>query len=158
MAATKPARQDRCNVSACLWMAGYGPSRHSRPFVHGCFRLKQTLEFGRPPRLAGSRSISRPSRHSTEPASGLGPFGSRSLRQKLRRANTTCFYRANNQDWSLVSPACCAMAAASTYIRSSANRLVPKSCILVAVRLQDGWGSSLVRLIRPTRHPQSHIQ
>jgi hypothetical protein len=37
-------------------------------------------------------------------------------------------------------------------------RLVPKSCILVAARLQDGWDSSLVRLIRPTRHPQSHIR
>jgi hypothetical protein len=36
--------------------------------------------------------------------------------------------------------------------------LVPKSCILVAARLQDGWDSSLVRLIRPTRHPQSHIR
>jgi hypothetical protein len=32
-------------------------------------------------------------------------------------------------------------------------RLVPKSCILVAARLQDGWDSSLVRLIR-----QSHIR
>src|SRR5579862_7790613 len=38
------------------------------------------------------------------------------------------------------------------------RRLVPKSCILVAARLQDGWDSSLVRLIRPTRHPQSHIR
>jgi hypothetical protein len=38
------------------------------------------------------------------------------------------------------------------------HRLVPKSCILVAARLQDGWDSSLVRLIRPTRHPQSHIR
>jgi hypothetical protein len=38
------------------------------------------------------------------------------------------------------------------------QRLVPKSCILVAARLQDGWDSSLVRLIRPTRHPQSHIR
>ena len=36
--------------------------------------------------------------------------------------------------------------------------LVPKSCILEAARLQDGWDSSLVRLIRPTRHPQSHIR
>ena len=38
------------------------------------------------------------------------------------------------------------------------HRLVPKSCILVAARLQDGWDSSLVRLVRPTRHPQSHIR
>src|SRR5580704_6741400 len=36
--------------------------------------------------------------------------------------------------------------------------LVPKFCILEAARLQDGWDSSLVRLIRPTRHPQSHIR
>jgi hypothetical protein len=38
------------------------------------------------------------------------------------------------------------------------QRLVPKSCILVAAWLQDGWDSSLVRLIIPTRHPQSHIR
>ena len=41
--------------------------------------------MGRPPRQAGSRSISRPSDRSTEPASGLGPFGSRSLRQEQSR-------------------------------------------------------------------------
>jgi hypothetical protein len=45
--------------------------------------------LGRPHRRGGSRSISRPSDRSTEPASGLGPFGSRSLRQKHRRANGT---------------------------------------------------------------------
>ena len=36
----------------------------------------------------------------------------------IRRA---CFRYANNQDWSHRIPACCAVAAASTYIRSSAN-------------------------------------
>jgi hypothetical protein len=45
--------------------------------------------LGRPRRRGGSRSISRPSDRSTEPASGLGPFGSGSLRQKHRRANGT---------------------------------------------------------------------
>jgi hypothetical protein len=38
------------------------------------------------------------------------------------------------------------------------QRLVPKSCILMAARIQDGWDSSLVRPIRPTRYPQSLIR
>jgi hypothetical protein len=45
--------------------------------------------LGRPRRGGGSRSISRPSDRSTEPASGLGSFGSRSLRQEHRRAYGT---------------------------------------------------------------------
>jgi len=32
------------------------------------------------------------------------------------------------------------------------------SCILVQLGSKMGWDSSLVRLIRPTRHPQSHIR
>jgi hypothetical protein len=72
--------------------------------------------LGRPRRRGGSRSISRPSDRSTEPASGLGPFGSRSLRQKHRRGKRhACFHHANNQDWSHISPACCTVAAAPTY-------------------------------------------
>lgn len=59
----------------------------------------------RPPRQAGSRSISRPSDRSTEPASGLGPFGSRSLRQEDGSVRLACFHNANNQDWS-PCPAC----------------------------------------------------
>jgi hypothetical protein len=55
-------------VVARLRMAASGRSRHQIP--------------GRPPRLAGSRSISRSNDHSTEPANGLGPSGLRSLRQK----------------------------------------------------------------------------
>jgi hypothetical protein len=42
--------------------------------------------LGRPRRRGGSRSISRPSDRSIQPASGLGPFGSRSLRREHRRA------------------------------------------------------------------------
>jgi hypothetical protein len=43
---------------------------------------KQRKDIWAAPRPAGSRSISRPSDRSTEPASGLGPFGLRSLRQE----------------------------------------------------------------------------
>jgi hypothetical protein len=39
--------------------------------------------MGRPGRRGGLRPISRPSGRSTKPASGLGPSGSRSLRQEL---------------------------------------------------------------------------
>ena len=77
--------------------------------------------MGRPPRQAGSRSISRPSDRSTEPASGLGPFGSRSLRQEHGSVRFARFHNANNQDWSRCPAACCTVAAASTYIRSSAS-------------------------------------
>ena len=65
---------------------------------------------------------------------------------------------ANNQDW---SPHLACMLHRGSRINLypvERQRLVPKSCILVAARLQDGWDSSLVRLIRPTRHPQSHIR
>ena len=41
--------------------------------------------YGATPLLAGARSFSRPSDRSTEPAIGLGPFGSRSLRQEHRQ-------------------------------------------------------------------------
>ena len=68
------------------------------------------------------------------------------------------FHDANNQDW---SPCLACMLHYGSRINLypvERQRLVPKSCILVAARLQDGWDSSLVRLIRPTRHPQSHIR
>ena len=52
-----------------------------------------------------SRSISRPTDRSTEPASGLGPFGSRSLRQEHGSVRFARFHNANNQDWSRC-PAC----------------------------------------------------
>src|SRR5208282_1107364 len=81
----------------------------------------QTL-LGRPRRRGGSRSISRPSDRSTEPGSGLGPFGSRSLRQEHRRHTLRPFPpRKQSGLEPLVSSACCTVAAASTYIRSSAN-------------------------------------
>lgn len=114
--------------------------------------------MGRPPRQAGSRSISRPSDRSTEPASGLGPFGLRSLRQEHGSVRFARFRNANNQDWSRC-PACMLHRGSRINLYPvERQRLVPKSCILVAARLQDGWDSSLVRLIRPTRHPQSHIR
>jgi hypothetical protein len=68
------------------------------------------------------------------------------------------FHDANNQDWS--RRLACMLHRGSRINLYPVERqwLVPKSCILVAARLQDGWDSSLVRLIRPTRHPQSHIR
>jgi hypothetical protein len=65
---------------------------------------------------------------------------------------------ANNQEWS--HRLACMLHRGSRINLYPVERqwLVPKSCILVAARLQDGWDSSLVRLIRPTRHPQSHIR
>jgi hypothetical protein len=61
---------------------------------------------------------------------------------------------ANNQDWSHCR---CMLHRGSRINLYPVERqwLVPKSCILVAARLQDGWDSSLVRLIRPTRHPHT---
>jgi hypothetical protein len=119
-------------------------------------RSRQKI-FGRPRRPAGSRSISRPSDRSTEPASGLGPLGhDRSAKYSAAyatRASMTQTIRTG------------ATVACMLHRGSRINlypverpRLVPKSCILVAARLQDGRDSSLVRLIRPTRHPQSHIR
>src|SRR5271155_6250432 len=70
----------------------------------------------RPPRPAGSRSISRPSDRSTEPASGLGPFGSRSLRQEPSAAT-----QASTREQSGLEPSlACVLhqAAASTYTTS----------------------------------------
>jgi hypothetical protein len=129
-------------VRAILGAAASGRSRHKI--------------LGRPPRSAGSRSISRPSDRSTEAASGLGPFGSRSLRQEHRRHPYARFHD-EHPDW---SPYLACMLHCSSRINLypvERQWLVPKSCILVAARLQDGRDSSLVRLIRPTRHPQSHI-
>ena len=74
------------------------------------------------------------------------------------RMRYTRFHNANNQDWSRC-PACMLHRGSRINLYPvERQRLVPKSCILVAARLQDGWDSSLVRLIRPTRYPQSHIR
>jgi hypothetical protein len=132
--------------------SGCGVSRHVVPLE----QLGRRDSWGGPADRAG-RALSRgKSCRSTEPASGLGPSGLRSLRRE--NGGESCLLVTHYQDWSLLSSACCKVAAASTYIRSSAERLGPKSCMLEAARLQDGWDSSLVRLIRPTRHTQSHIR
>jgi hypothetical protein len=82
-------------------MSPIGPTRRSCLSAYGGFRSKQTQKlFGRPPRPAGARSISRPSDRTTEPASGLGPFGSQSLRQEFGGIRYARFHDANNQDWS----------------------------------------------------------
>ena len=79
-------------------MSPIGPTRRSCLSAYGGFRSKQTQKlFGRPPRPAGSRSISRTSDRTTEPASGLGPFGSRSLRQEFGGIRYARFHDANKR-------------------------------------------------------------
>jgi hypothetical protein len=85
------------------------------------FRSKQTQDTSAAPWRPGSRSISRSSDRSTEPANGLGPLGSRSLRQEHRQHTLRPPPRRKQSGLEPLSPACCAVAAASTYIRSSAN-------------------------------------
>jgi hypothetical protein len=139
-------------------MAGYGPSRRSCLSAYGGFRSKRTQKiFWAAPRSAGSRSISRPSDRSTEPASGLGPLGhdrsAKNAAAYATRASMTQTIRTG------ATVACMLHRGSRINLYPvERHRLVPKSCILVAARLQDGWDSSLVRLIRPTRHPQSHIR
>ena len=113
---------------------------------------------GATPRLAGSRSISRPSDRSTEPASGLGPFGSRSLRQAPAAYATPASITRTIRTGAVVPPACCTMAAASTYIRSSASGSYQNPAYSWQLGSKMDRDSSLVRLIGPTRHPQSHIR
>jgi hypothetical protein len=65
----------------CCWpIASFVPFCAWRLLVEADIKIS-----GRPPRPAGSRSISRPSGPSTETANGLGPVGSRSLRQEHRQ-------------------------------------------------------------------------
>jgi hypothetical protein len=114
--------------------------------------------FGRP-RLWRDRALSR-GRATTRPSpqavsARLGHDRSAKNIGGIRYAR---FHDANNQDWS--HHLACMLHRGSRINLYPVERqwLVPKSCILVAARLQDGWDSSLVRLIRPTRHPQSHIR
>jgi len=102
--------------------------------------------FGRPRAWRGLRSISRPSNRSTEPASGLGPFGSRSLRQEHGSIHYARSHDANNQDRSRCLACMLHRGSRINLYPVERQWLVPKSCILVAARLQDGWDSSLVRL------------
>ena len=66
---------------------------------------------------------------------------------RTRQRSFACFHNANNQDWSRC-PACMLHRGSRINLYPvERQRLVPKSCILVAARLQDGWDSSLVWLI-----------
>jgi hypothetical protein len=120
-------------------------------------RRRQNIYFGGP-RVRRGRALSRgqttarPARERSLPVRvTIAP--PRTSAAYSTHASTTQTIRTG----ATISPACCTVAAASTYIRSSAMART-KSCVLVAARLQDGWDSSLVRLIRPTRYPQSHIR
>jgi hypothetical protein len=89
----------------------------------------RSIVMGRPPRQAGSHSISRPSDRSTEPQAVSAHSGhDRSAKNAAAYASPASINNANNQDWSLVPPACCTVAAASTYIRSSASGSMPNVC------------------------------
>ena len=114
---------------------------------------------GATPRARRGRALSRgqaaaqPSPHSVSAHSGHDRSAKNTGSIRYAR-----FHNANNQDWSRC-PACMLHRGSRINLYPvERQRLVPKSCILVAARLQDGWDSSLVRLIRPTRHPQSHIR
>ena len=137
--------------------AGSGPSRRSRYFAYGGFRSKQTKEIWAAPASGGvalylaakrpldrARKRSQPIRVTIAPPRTATHATPASKTQPIRTG-------------AFVSPACCSSSRINLY-PVERQWLVPKSCILVAARLQDGWDSSLVRLIRPTRHPQSHIR
>jgi hypothetical protein len=136
-----------------------GPSRRSCPFACAGFRSKQTQANRAAPVSDGGRALSRgqatarPSPQAVSAHSGHD--------RSAKHIGNTRYARlqdANNQDWSPCLT--CMLHRGSRINLYPAERqwLVPQSCILVAARLQDGWDSSLVRLIRPTRRPQSHIR
>ena len=106
----------------------------------------------------GGRALSRgraPTRPSPQAVSAHSGYDRSAKNGNTRYAR---LQDANNQDWSPCRA--CMLHGGSRINLYPVERqwLVPKSCILVAARLQDGWDSSLVRLIRPTRHPQLHIR
>jgi hypothetical protein len=128
------------------------------PFAYGGFWSKQTQKiFGRPPAFGGVALYLAAKRPLDRARERSRPFGSRSLRQEHRRHPYARFHDATIRTGATVA---CMLHRGSriNLYPVERQRLVPKSCILVAARLQDGWDSSLVRLIRPTRHPQSHIR
>ena len=151
----------RCSQRVCSWHISTLLPLSSLPLPIKADILLDAAQsrsnvMGRPPRQAGSRSISRPSDRSTEPASGLGPFGSRSLRQEHGSVRFARFHNANNQDWSRC-PACMLHRGSRINLYPVERQwLEPKSWILVAARLQDGWDSSLVpvSLRRPREYRQ----
>ena len=109
-----------------------------------------------PPLLAGAsraQATARPSPQAVSAHSGHDRSAKNTGGTRYARVHDE-----NNQDWSRY-PACMLHHGSRINLYPvERQRLVPKSCILVAAWLQDGWDSSLVRLIRPTRHPQSHIR
>jgi hypothetical protein len=120
-----------------------------------CFRSKQTQDIWAASRLAGVALYLATARPSPQAVSAHSGYDRSAKNGNTRYAR---LQDANNQDWS--HRLACMLHRGSRINLYPVERqwLVPKSCILVAARLQDGWDSSLVRLIRPTRHPQSHIR
>ena len=137
--------------------AGFGPSRRSCPFAYGGFRSKRTQVIRAAPASGGVALYLAAKRPLDRARERSRPFGSRSLRQEHRRHPYARFHDATIRTGATVA---CMLHRGSriNLYPVERQRLVPKSCILEAARLQDGWDSSLVRLIRPTRHPQSHIR
>ncbi len=136
-----------------------GPLLPSCPSAYDGFRSKQTQDTWAAPAsggvalyLAAEQPLDRARKRARPIQVTIAP-------PRTPAAYTTPrFHNANNQDW---SPCLACMLHRGSRINLypvERQWLVPKSCILVAARLQDGWDSSLVRLIRPTRHPQSHIR
>jgi hypothetical protein len=164
---------DPMGVEGCRWFgdrimrpfaavrkSAAGPQRRWRRschFAYGGFRSMQTKDIWAAPASSGVALYLAAKRPLDRSASGLGPWVTiappRASAAYATHASMTQTIRTG------------ATVACMLHRGSRINlypverpRLVPKSCILVAARLQDGWDSSLVRLIRPTRHPQSHIR
>jgi hypothetical protein len=83
-------RSELVCCSACHFLCRIADAGHSDASTRATAgvgnRPKKTKRYLGGPRVrAGSRSISRQSDRSTEPATGLGPFGLRSLRQERRQ-------------------------------------------------------------------------
>jgi hypothetical protein len=121
--------------------AGSGPSRRSRYFAYGGFRPKQTKEIWAAPASGGvalylaakrpldrARKRSQPIRVTIAPPRTATHATPASKTQPIRTG-------------AFVSPACCSSSRINLY-PVERQWLVPKSCILVAARLQDGWDSS----------------
>jgi hypothetical protein len=113
--------------------------------------------LGGPHLSVRSRSISRSATTRPIPRMVSAHPGHDHSAKDIGGIRHACF-RKRDQDWSLCLVCMLLRGSRINLYPVERQRLVPKSCILEAARLQDGWDSSLVRLIRPTRHPQSHTR
>jgi hypothetical protein len=106
--------------------------------------------LGRPPRSAGVALYLAAERPLDRARMRSGPVRVTIAPPRKSAAYLRPLPRRKHQDW---SPCLACMLRRGRRINLypvERQWPVPKSCILVAARLQVGWDSSLVRLIRPT--------